>query len=142
MKRKIAVALLALLVFAGLSGYAYAANTNQIYFTKYCSAGSYTSVSDPAEKTNNTNVYLYLRSLGSASSANVRVMGCNGTMVGAVNCTIYNHVWADHVTAQLGISYSIESTVYGGHYSHAAVCLMTGGGGTAVGFWAPDTNQE
>lgn len=142
MKRKIAVALVALLLFAGLSGYAYAANTAQIYFSKYCSAGTYTTVSSPAEKTNNSEVYVYLRSLGSGSTASVRVMGSNGTISGAVNCTIYDDVLSDHVTVQTGIPYSIESVVYGRQYSHAAVSLMTYGGGTSVGFWAPDTAQE
>lgn len=142
MKRKIAVALVALLLFAGLSGYAYAANTNLIYYSKNCSPGTYTTVSNPAEKTNNSEVYVYLGSAASANTAYVRIMGSNGSISGAVNCTIYNDVLTDHVTIQTGTIYGIESVVYGRQLSHAAVSLMTYSGGTLIGFWSPDTDQD
>lgn len=141
--RKIAVALLAVMIFSALAGYTYAANTTFNDFTVTGHAGSYISADSPSKKTDSSAMVIYINSSSIGSSYNVRVMGSGSSILNAENCTVYNSIPADHVVCGKNTYYGIKNTVIEDGYKYASPSLMQGTAyGTVSGKWAPDSAQS
>ncbi len=142
--KKIAVVLLAIMVFTSMAGYVYAANTTFRDFSQYIYIGSYSSITaSPQLKTDASPLYIRLDENAPANSYFVRALACGRSTLNAVNCTIYNKELVDHVIIDSGKHYSIDSVTYENGPGCAVLSLMTyGSPGTVTGQWAPDTAQQ
>ena len=143
--RKIAIALLAVMIFSALAGYAYAANVSSTTFqgfTVTSQGGSYSAAANAREKTNSSAMVILIDTSSVGSIHNVRAMGSYGTLVNAENCTKYNNAPADHVVCGEGTYYGIKNTIREHGYTYAFPSIMHNAYGTASGKWAPDSSQS
>lgn len=141
--KKIAVALLAVMLFSALASYAYAANTefNNFRFTAH--AGDYVSAPDVVGKTNSTPMVVYIDSSSIGGSHFVRANGrTSETSMGNNNCTVYNNQLVDHVICNEGTFYSIKNVIRENGYAFAVPTIANRTSyGTVSGKWAPDSAQ-
>lgn len=142
--KKIAVVLLAIMVFTSMAGYVYAASTTFIDFNTNVYIGSYSSVTaSPKLKMDASPLYIRIDENAPANSYYVRALACGSSTLNAVNCTMYNKKLVDHVIVDSGTQYSIDSVTYENGSGYAVLSLMTyGSPGTVTGQWAPDTAQD
>lgn len=140
--RKIAVALLAVMVFSALAGYVYAANATFQEFSVTTQAGTYGAAANPRQKQAYSAMALYINSSSVGSVHNVRVMGSGNSALNAVNCTVYNNRPADHVVCGESTYYSLKNTVKEDGYGYAFPSIMHSSYGTVSGKWAPDSGQS
>lgn len=143
--KKIAVVFLAVMLFSIMAGYAYAANTTLDSFNKSLYPSSYASLDMPIGKTNATPMCILIDTTSVGGTYCVRAMGCtsSSSVVGAVNCTLYNNQLVDHVTCSKGTYYSVRNLVNENNYRYCTFFAMqTVGYGSATGKWSPDTSQS
>lgn len=143
--KKIAVVLLAVMLFSIMAGYAYAGNTMYNNFNKPLYPNSYASLDVPDYKLDATAMCLQIDTSSVGGTYCVRAMGCQDedTVVGAENCTLYNNQVVDHVVCSKGTYYSIDNVLYENNYVYCTIFAMqTGGYGSATGQWSPDTAKS
>lgn len=141
--RKIAVALLAVMLFSALAGYASASWAN-ISFNQYISGSSYTKLTDVGSKSDTSALYLYIGS-GPNQQHRVRALGCATTNNSQTeNLTVFaNGDDADYVLCFKGTKYSIHSEIKENGYDFATLSIwQLGASGNVSGQWSPDSIGE
>ena len=141
--RKIAVVLLAIMLFSALTGYTYAANTTFQDMDATCQAATYMIGDDPDRKWNSSDMVVFFDPSSIGSNHYVRAMGCGTSALGAENCTIRNGVRVDHVVCSENTYYSVTNTINENGYRYAYPSIAHDGGyGTVTGEWAPDSAKS
>lgn len=137
--RKIAVILLAVMLFSALTMAAYA-GTSQRDFSVYTTFGTFTLIGEEDEKDSGSDMFIKISSSNGCSSYNVRAMGCDDDGENPVNCTLYNGQAVSYVRCYLGTSYGIPNEISENNCDFATLSLYPNGPSTNTsGYWAPDT---
>lgn len=138
--RKIAIALLAVMMFSSLAGYASASWAN-IDIDQNFTGNEYTKLNETGSKGDTTPVYLKLET-GPNSTHRVQALGCasNNNSQTANQTQLENGTFVNYVTCFRGTQYSIHSAIKERGYSYAtlSICPM-GGSGWITGEWSPDS---
>ena len=137
--RKIAAAILAIVVFTALATTAYASHANldfdlQVSFASFCYIGY------PGDKDNDTPLYINIENKYVAQAYRVRALGCiiNGDQ--RVNLTYSNGELCDSVLCSVGTDYSVHSLIFERGYGYATLELMACGPTCDTsGEWSPDS---
>lgn len=137
--RKIAVILLAVMLFSALTMAAYASAV-QRDFSKYITFSGFTAIGETGEKSNNSDLYIRINSCTGSNYVSVRALGCDDDGDNTVNLTRYNGQIVDSVQCYIGRDYAVDSYIYERGYDFATFALKVNGPSmTASGYWAPDT---
>jgi hypothetical protein len=141
--KKIAVILLAVMMFAALTAYVFAADYTFRTFEYTAQSGAYKSVESAYPRAYASDMAIYFNTSSAGSLHNVRAIGRTSINGSDVNCTTLNGRSLDHVVCAEGTYYSIENvTLENSCYYVTLVTTHNGGYGTVSGKWAPATIQE
>jgi hypothetical protein len=138
--RKIAVILLAVMLFSALTMAAYA-DSVQRSFTKAVSFGSYVKIADHRSKDNATPMVFQINQNSIVNYYYARAISCDYYGNGEANVTMYNSQLVDHVSMYTGSTlYGIKNLAFE-RGTHAVISLKSNGPSTtATGYWAPDAS--
>lgn len=143
MKKIIACLAAMAIVVTGTAGITALASSADTYFTDFTiSALTYTEVSSPRLKENDTSVYCYITSAG--NSVKAQVFGCSAYSFDN-NLTLNSkYESANHVNLDIGIEYQIYNTVYETGYKYAGLKLKSDNlfnSDVISGRWSPDSEN-
>ncbi len=137
--RKIAVILLAVMLFSALTMAAYASAV-QRDFSKYINYTSFSTIGETGEKTDISDLYIRIDSCAGSNYVSVRALGCDDDGDNTINLTRYNNQIVDSVQCYIGRDYVVDSYIKERGYHFATFALKANGPSmTASGYWAPDT---
>lgn len=140
--KKIAVVLLAVMLFSAMANYAYA-SISQTYFSKYASYGTFVKIATQREKQDETPVYLNINNNHMTPTYFARVMGCDDNGNSPVNRTLLNGQDADYVTCIPGTDYGIDNKVFERGSRWVYVDIQANGvSSNTTGYWAPDSDED
>lgn len=140
--RKIAVAILAVVIFSALTMTAFAGST-QKYFSKFISFAGFTQIAEPERKEDASPLFLEIHNNNAATMYYTRALTCNQNGENAVNLTYYNNQFVECVRCYTGQFYGINSMIYERGTGYATIAIQSCGPSLmTTGYWAPDTVQE
>lgn len=138
--RKIAVAVLAVVIFTALATTAYASHANIDFKDISISYASFCHIEQVGDKDNDTPLYINIENKYVAQAYRVRALGCIFNGEQRVNLTYSNGELCDSVLCSVGTDYSVHSLIYERGYGYATLELMACGPTcNTSGKWSPDS---
>lgn len=141
--KKIAVALLAVMLFSALASYAYASTATFSTFSVSGYAGDFASVGTAKEKRSTAPMVIFFDSSSVGVTHKVRALGRNNAGTGGTNCTIFNNMFVDYVICSENTYYNISNTIIEDGFTYATLSTAHGSSyGTVTGKWAPRSDRD
>ena len=139
-ERKIAVAVLAVMMFSALATTAYASHANLSFENVYISFADFCGIGLVGDKDNDTPLYVEIDNKNIARTYKVRALGCTITGDQRVNLTYDGTDLCAYAVCNVGVDYSIQSLIYERGYGYATVELCACGPSCDTsGKWSPDS---